>query len=652
MKSSSPVAPSPADALTAVPAIPQWAPRLVHVFVQLKHILCFVFFATQAFVFLTIKAPMVRKVRAYNPTVMAACYAVVACLHLAFLVVGCGCCRSRANARAHPRPATGKLVAPPPSDVATSSFSSMISLPNVGCCAQWAPSIRRPSDDAILVFFNTFELFCQSYQLVSIMDSVVDRWFIIAYATVVILHCLVTPWLFLLRRHSSLHVLLVSWSSGFFNVCLSCLLPLVALGIPVFQYRFSSAPLANDRLFGTRVVLLARTVVASSAVDFATKLVMDMGTIISLRRLVRILASVQAPPASTRTDGAPPSAAWLASLRRRPFAVFLLLSLSWGAILIILCARVWLAHVPCPSTCVAYATPLVDLGCRCKYVHVNCHALGNESLDVDAMLDPRDVGSTLFLLRVSRCDLPQGLSHATLAPQLDMDTIHLEFTNMTSWDTTFPPSIENLRIRYSRLSTLPTILRANVPRGILAVTIEASAIGDLPDVREAWAPLQQLLLTNVSLTRVPDALPSWRQLTYVGLSSNPLAATPSLTWQTQVQAMMPTLGTVELMDCGLTDGPWALATPTRVLYLNDNPIVTVPATVTTSQLTSRAVVLDDTTFCNASHASFCRHTRCAPSCLASSIGNFICNLACLNAVCEFDGGDCDDIGLTPVLNPT
>ncbi|KAF0693537.1 Aste57867_15518 [Aphanomyces stellatus] len=647
MKASPPNAVVATKHTTAL--VPRWARRLLHVFVQLKHVLCAIYFATQTYIYLTMDPSILHRLGAFSPNATAACYAVVALLHVVFLVWGC--CRRlpcAGHQSQHNRTS---------STLSTMSFLPSLAVPRWVCWPQ-------VSNDTALTALNAIELVSQSYQLVVIMAIVVDRWFVVAYASVVVLHSFVTPWLFVMRRRTHaphLHVLLVSWTSGVFNVSLSCVLPLVALIVPTLDCLVFHPALFSDRLWIVRMTLLSRVVVPATPLDLITKLVMDTGSLVSLRRLASLLATydgaavVPSPPSSPTSMSLAKTRTSFWHVVRRPTAtnVFLFASAAWGLVLLVLCARVWLGGVACPSTCVARATRLVDLSCRCKYVHVNCHALGNESMDVDAALAPSVVGTALFHLRVSRCDLPNGLANTTLAAQLEVDTILVEFTNMRRWDDAMlPPTTMTLQIRYSQLTAVPSILRSNVPPTLASLVIEASPIAALPaDVANTWQAVQILSLPNASFTHMPDVIPQLGGLVYLVLSRNAVGPRLASEWQAQVQTRMPLLEGIECSLCGLTDGPWTLATnAARVLFLTGNPISVLPPSsiVPTSQWTNRVVVVDNTTYCDASPAAFCQPSMCASTCFTVFVGDGLCDLGCFNAACNFDESDCIALGLTPL----
>ncbi|KAF0696924.1 Aste57867_12343 [Aphanomyces stellatus] len=613
-------------ATNAVDALPRSQARCLFVSLKLLHLLCAVNFASQTFVFSKLGPADSATVRAFNPRVMAICFAILAFLHL-LLLVG-------------PR---GRSCLP-----TWRCLSSML-IPTAGR-HPWREWLGRHRDAGLLVM-NSVELACQTYQLVLVLSSAIDRWFAVSYGVVVVSHCLVTP-IIVYLINSSLHTIAVTATRTAFSFGLSCFLPFVCLGMPSLGFILGDtvAISTHGTVLYTRLILMGRIFVPSSTLDFTAKIVMDIGTLVSLYRLASILARrspcrtvVVAPMVVSSVRKLP---------RRRPSRIVstcLLASVVAGVILTGLLVRAWVFRTRCPpSTCLAFATPLLDLSCHCKYAYVNCYLLGNESLDVNAELDARRIGATLFVLHVARCNLVAGLDSTMLASQRQLETIHIEFTKMMQWDGVLPPSMQNVLVRYSALDHLPAILSSPMPPTMETLHIEGSPLGDLPQaIGSTWQSLSQVILINVSFVRVPDAVTRLCHVGYVNLRFNSLGAMNMHAWALHASAMAE-LTELHLTGCGLTDGPWALSTPDCTLDLRANPIAAVPSTVDSSLLETHKLLLDDTSFCNTTHAPFCQPSGvlCAPSCLRDMIGNGLCDLACLNAACGFDDLDCTDVGLT------
>ncbi|KAF0693536.1 Aste57867_15517 [Aphanomyces stellatus] len=270
---------------------------------------------------------ILHRLGAFSPNATAACYAVVALLHVVFLFGGC--CRRLSCSDHQSQPSTRSSSA----DLSTSSLLPSLAVPRWVCWPQ-------VSNDTALTALNALELVSQSYQLVAIMAIVVDRWFVVAYASVVVLHSFVTPWLFVVRRRTHaphLHVLLVSWTSGVFNDSLSCVLPLVALVVHTLDCLVFHPALLFDQLWTVRMYLLARVVVPVSPLDLVTTLSWTRAH--SFRCVV---SRVSWP-------------LW-SFVRRRILHrltatnVFMFASTAWGLVLLVLCARVWLGGAAYPST--------------------------------------------------------------------------------------------------------------------------------------------------------------------------------------------------------------------------------------------------------------------------------------------------------------
>ncbi|KAF0684390.1 Aste57867_23625 [Aphanomyces stellatus] len=117
-------------------------------------------------------------------------------------------------------------------------------------------------------------------------------------------------------------------------------------------------------------------------------------------------------------------------------------------------------HHACPSHCRADIRPLFDD--TCQYAHINCDALN--APDPVPFMAPAAIGTNLFVLQISRCDIPEGLPASAMEPFNDsMLRIMILFSNLTSWDGPLPSSLSSVFIRYSNLRSIPLALTTNLP---------------------------------------------------------------------------------------------------------------------------------------------------------------------------------------------
>ncbi|KAF0696926.1 Aste57867_12345 [Aphanomyces stellatus] len=634
--------------------------RGIIVFAVVKHSVCALYFAAQAFIFFTLNPIVLNDIQAYAPFVVATSYSILAILHAILLAKF----RFQLNSK---RPTVASIS----SSNAVPSVKDPTS--SLGCLTEplwhlWSRVQKALPRDTLVLVFNGIQLASQSYQVTLIASTVVDVWLVVVYSVVVLLHCCVAPLIFY-SRHSQLKGVFVKFTNSVISFCLTVVFPLAGVVVPSLAYLLVDPNLPYDPTWSTRVMLVSRVVVVASPSDYVTKLVMDAGTLFSLRKLGSVLAksvpytklrhhqniALGGISAANSIELIKPIVHGFRRVRRpqRQHACYLVWSVLWGIVLVILLVRAWFFRTNCPVTCVAQSIPIFDLTCRCKYVHVNCHAIGNESLDVASVLDPAQLGHDVFFLQVSRCALPDGIPSASLAAQPQLEKIHIQFTNMTSWSGTLPPSVNHLVVRYSGLATVPDVLQHGFPPRLTSLYFEACPLKSLPaGIETEWQSLYQLMLVNTSLTHIPSVVGALHQLTDLNLGFNRMGGTGSNDSQSSVSFSMLTnltnLIELDLSATDLTDGPWTLTATHFTLDLRLNPIFAVPSAVESTLLTNRRILLDGTTFCNAStHPSYC-HTpsTCAPNCLTTMVGNHLCDLACFNAECNYDNADCDAYGFT------
>ncbi|KAF0703602.1 hypothetical protein As57867_007572, partial [Aphanomyces stellatus] len=166
------------------------------------------------------------------------------------------------------------------------------------------------------------------------------------------------------------------------------------------------------------------------------------------------------------------------------------MNVAWACILTIVLVRSLALRHPCPSYCIADVRPLFDDTCQCAYANINCVALN--ATDPTEFLHPEDVGTHMFYLQISRCDLRTGLSQMSLTPFVNLNKLMLVYSNMESWEGPMPPSVGSVMIRYSRLRSIPHALQLNLPSNFIILFLESSPISVIPDtVVAAWANLER-----------------------------------------------------------------------------------------------------------------------------------------------------------------
>ncbi|KAF0696187.1 Aste57867_13047 [Aphanomyces stellatus] len=237
----------------------------------------------------------------------------------------------------------------------------------------------------------------------------------------------------------------------------------------------------------------------------------------------------------------------------------------------------------------------------------------------------------------------------TLASFQRLYGIYISFCNMIEWSPDanstvgLPASLTALRLRYTNLTAVPTVL-AVVPPNLVYLRLESMPISTIPNIYfKAWANISSISLNDINLTQIPDALANSSTLEWLERKGNSITSVP-LDWQPRLDLLQ----TVDLSGNALEEGPWHLAKTGLVLDLSSNPIATVPSVVDIDLLKKRYVILDDSPYCSASPPVIqeaCK-PKCAHLCETARIGDANCDWPCYVEACQFDGGDCDSYGLS------
>ncbi|KAF0711895.1 Aste57867_4996 [Aphanomyces stellatus] len=297
-----------------------------------------------------------------------------------------------------------------------------------------------------LAAYNVVQLGCQSYEAIAFATKVVDHTLVAIYVTLVAPHAMVTPWV-VYGYHSTPRLLLLNWFSSLsFN--LSCIVHIVD-----FTVNRDPAILTNN-------VFHVQYIFVTSLIDLAAKIIIQLGSLASTWRL---LASVDLAD-GLYNYGHRLSALALKStihLKTRSLRCYMFFSCLWGVVLMVsLCHAPWSSTLPI-LVC-AYVAPLWTTQCQCISA---CTRMSTAMIyeDINAVLEPRQLGSQLRLLLVSRCDLPNGIDNATFNQFQSLYYIGIKFTNMGTWSGQLPPAIYTIALDNAALTRIPDILLTHMP---------------------------------------------------------------------------------------------------------------------------------------------------------------------------------------------
>ncbi|KAF0682303.1 Aste57867_25559 [Aphanomyces stellatus] len=120
----------------------------------------------------------------------------------------------------------------------------------------------------------------------------------------------------------------------------------------------------------------------------------------------------------------------------------------------------------------------------------------------------------------------------TLPPFQDLYALYISFSNMTGWSSdsnsaiTLPDSLTSLRIRYSNLTSVPTLL-ARVPPNLVYLRLEGAPITTFPDAYiHAWANVPSIIL-NDNLTEIQALATRTATLEWLELGGNGIRSIPT-----------------------------------------------------------------------------------------------------------------------------
>ncbi|KAH9127961.1 hypothetical protein LEN26_004360 [Aphanomyces euteiches] len=404
---------------------------------------------------------------------------------------------------------------------------------------------RLMSSEKFLVVFNSVELTGQSYEALDLAGKLVDRQIVAVY--------------FVLGR-SKTNVVFLHWTSSLISFGLSCLVHFFGLILPLLHYKFVDPSLESSPTWLTHYVLYARHNFVTSPTDLIAKVVVQLGSLISLWRLVdnvrtatpttpKIRQQLVGPLRDSTAAGTP----HVSKLR----GIYIVASIAWGCFLAgSLVHSMWFRTM-CPSSCVEFVAPLWTTDCQCMFVHVNCHLLGHQ--DVEMELHAQPLGVHVFAIVVSRCDLRHGILNSTLHQFDQLYFIGIYFTNTTSWDGTFPATVNTVTMSYGTLETIPSILERDIPASMVALRLSSHPFQAF-EIPPAWHLVRDLRLVNLShvvfdpttlatfdfimlvlafanLTTLPPGIDAMSHLATVDVSGNLFDKAPRTLLSRQVQVI-------------------------------------------------------------------------------------------------------------------
>ncbi|KAF0691208.1 Aste57867_17522 [Aphanomyces stellatus] len=610
------------------PTTTTMASRIYLILAVVMHFIVAVYLAMWIIICMVAVGPDLKGARILWPKQTIVTYGILIAIHF---VMMCRVCM---------RPRAKKTLAA----VAAPSASSKTLL------ATRRDSLRRLSvqmqgyDDEFFIVFNLIEIGCQIHQSYVLFEALPEPAKTISYLVIVIAYCFLSP-LILFIRNTSAKATVINFADSVFSFNLSCGHPMYAVVIRMVQYVVFNPNLKNDNVFVTQVNLLGRTQAISNFFDYLCKVGMHLGTIIALHRLVQSIkdASAATPPPKL-----------VSNIRRdRLLRVNLWVNILMGIALTAILIRSLLAHQACPSHCLGDVRPLFDDKCHCAYAHINCHTL-NVS-DPVPFMDPTTIGTKLFVLQISRCDVPTGLPASAMAPfNESFYRIMILFSNLRTWDGPLPSSLAAVVIRYSAMTSIPAALQTNLPPFFCVIQLEAAPLQSLPDATiAAWPNIARLYLKNMSLQSLPTTLASTLPLADLNVRNNQLTTLPPAFVAADIPSSLKTLVAMDLSGNPLPDAamPWPLAERGATVDISGTLVTAIPSSLPVKAVTKRKVVLDGTPYCTSAianqgvDAANCK-ALCAPGCTAVMRGDFNCDLACFTAACAYDGGDCDVFGFT------
>ncbi|KAG9411363.1 hypothetical protein AC1031_017000 [Aphanomyces cochlioides] len=500
----------------------------------------------------------------------------------------------------------------------------------LGCCPRRLsqPAIRqkkvKPKATIDREFHELSASKPQSYEAIIFATKVSDRTIVGLYVFLVVLHAVLTPLLFVFR-HSMAKVLLTNVLLSWISLALSCLIHLFCLILPLLHCKFIDSNVAKDPLWLTKFVLYVQYNTVTSSVDFVAKSILQLGSLITVWRLEKLAItffSSQADRARTLSSVGP--LPQMSNAGHRRLVVYLSCSVLWGVVLFVsLIQALWIRQ-PCPPTCQASLANLWDSTCQCMFVHVKCAKTNSQ--DVDSALQSSQLGSNLFGILVSQCDLYDGIANATLHQFPALSYVSIQFTKTKAWDSRLPPTTAYFTVSNNLFTAIPAILQHDLPLSLVSLSFSHQPMATSPVIPQSWKIVSRLEMTDVNLS-------AFVNLTGFSLVTLRIANNNLTQWPPSIMSMSSLLE-LDISGNALQIMPWkyVVNSPPSLLRLCGNPVqgVNPSELLPVYQKLQSASCLP----------------LCAPQCFPYMVGNYVCDLACFNAACGYDAGDCQAFAFT------
>ncbi|KDO23377.1 hypothetical protein SPRG_11469 [Saprolegnia parasitica CBS 223.65] len=498
------------------------------------------------------------------------------------------------------------------------------------------------SPNSYILLSHFVEVGCESYFAYLLADSIVQQHVSFLYAIVLSANCLVTPWVVFVSD-VRLKTLLLDAIDCFAGFLLGTCFPLVYFLLPLLHYSFFGNGFEdNDFAWHVRFIPPARLLVTSSVAHLFLLATPSVVTWCTLRRVTRVVNTTwrkrpRMSVAPTRLYVSPVLLQSLSTInavseRPRTLRTLVLVYSLWGLVVAGMSVHATFLRPPsCPSGCAYAAAPWFDASCHCLYFKLNCvaHEIAN-STQIDTYLE--GLGARVLYLHIQQCDMPMGLTEATLRQFPSLYALRLEMTQLRAWNVpsaALPSTLMRFEVRYSALATVPQILY-DPAASLKWVYLIGSQLHDVPDdVR--WRNLISIWLSEGTFTRVPPHILRLNQIEVLAMDRNQIDSLPDT-----MATSLPSLLWLYMESNALTSFPASLVTPRRHLYFGGNPIAEIP-----SNSSSARLHMAGSTYCSAqgAHGVGC-HTLCAPGCSAMLLQNYLCDRPCNVSACAYDAGDC------------
>ncbi|KAH9114334.1 hypothetical protein AeMF1_011587 [Aphanomyces euteiches] len=574
-------------------------------FAVMKHVMLAIYLSLQAILSTVHDQAEQRAGYMYNPDMVALVFFLLSSIHVSSIVHVAwklGCCPRRLS----PPAIRQNKVKPKATIDRANSMSSVLASP------KW------------IILFNLVEIICQSYEGILLASKVSDRTIVGFYIVLVVLHAILTPLLFVFR-HSMAKVLFTNVLLSWISLALSCLIHLFCLILPLLHYKFIDSNVARDPLWLTKFVLYVQYNSVTSSVDFAAKSILQLGSLITVWRLEKLAITFFSSQADrTRSLLSVGPLRQTSNAAHRRLVVYLSCSVLWGVVLFIsLIQALWIRQ-PCPPTCQASLANLWDSTCQCMFVHVNC--VQTNSQDVESALQSSQLGLNLFGILVSQCDLVDGIANATLHQFPALSYVSIQFTKTKAWDARLPPTTAFFTTSNNHFTALPAILQQELPLSLVSLSFSHQPMATSPVIPQSWKVLSRLEMTDVNLS-------TFVNFTGFSLVTLRIANNNLTQWPPSIMAM-PSLLELDISGNALQIVPWkyVVDSPPSLLRLCGNPV----QGVNRSELFPVYQKLQ---------SASCLPV-CAPQCFPYMVGNYVCDLACFNAACGYDAGDCQAFAFT------